>query len=64
MTDEQKKVMDEYAIQVKLHINKRLYDKGLISQELYDKAKGMIIKTVDKTAHKSHDGKTQSYAKG
>lgn len=44
MTDEQKKVMDEYAIQVKLHINKQLYDKGLISQELFDKAKGMIIK--------------------
>ena len=44
MTDEQKKVMNEYEVQVKLHINERLYDKGLISQELYDKAKKIIIK--------------------
>ncbi len=44
MTDEQKKVMNEYEVQVKLHINEQLYDKGLISQELYDKAKKIIIK--------------------
>ncbi len=50
MTDEQKKVMDEYEIQVKLHINERLYDKGFISQELYDKAKRMIIKIVEKNS--------------
>ena len=45
MKEEQKKVMDEYEIQVKLHINERLYNKGLISQELYDKAKKIIIKS-------------------
>ncbi len=45
MTDEQKKVMNEYEIQVKLHINERLFDKGLISQEIYENAKKLIIKT-------------------
>lgn len=44
MTVEQKNVMDEYEVQVKLHINERLYNKGLISKGLYDKAKKMIIK--------------------
>ncbi len=44
MTDEQKSAMNEFEIQVKLHINEQLYDKGLISQELYDKAKKIIIK--------------------
>ena len=44
MTVEQKNVMDEYEVQVKLHINEQLYHKGLISKELYDKAKKMIIK--------------------
>lgn len=47
MTVEQKNIMDEYEIQVKLHINEQLYSKGLISKELYDKAKKMILKTVD-----------------
>lgn len=47
MSNEQKKVMDEYEIQVKLHINEQLYDKGFLSQELYDKARRMLIKTVD-----------------
>ncbi len=44
MTVGRKNIMYEYEIQVKLHINERLYTKGLISKELYDKAKKMIIK--------------------
>ena len=44
MTIKKKNIMYEYEIQVKLHINERLYTKGLISKELYDKAKKMIIK--------------------
>lgn len=45
MTVEQKNIMDEYEVQVKLHINEQLYNKGLISKELYDKAKKRIIKS-------------------
>lgn len=41
---EQKSIMEEYEIQVKLHINQQLRKKGFISEELYDKAKKMIIK--------------------
>ena len=44
MTVKQKNVMDEYEVQVKLHINEQLYNKGIISKELYDRAKTMIIK--------------------
>ncbi len=44
MTVEQKNIMEEYEVQVKLHINEQLYSRGLISKELYDKAKKMIIK--------------------
>ncbi len=44
VTSEQKNIMDEYEVQLKLHINEQLYSKGLISKELYDKAKKMIIK--------------------
>lgn len=44
MTVEQKNIMDEYEIQVKLHINQQLYKKGIISEELYREAKKMIIK--------------------
>lgn len=38
MTVEQKNIMDEYEVQVKLHINEQLYRKGLISKEWHDKA--------------------------
>lgn len=44
MTAVQRDVMDEYETQVKLYINEQLYHKGLISKELYDAAKKMIIK--------------------
>ncbi len=44
MTIEEKHIMEEYEIQVKLHINEQLYNKGIISKELYQKAKKMIIK--------------------
>ena len=44
VTSEQKNIMDEHEVQLKLHINEQLYSKGLISKELYDKAKKMIIK--------------------
>ncbi|MFG6370173.1 MAG: hypothetical protein K1W16_17520 [Lachnospiraceae bacterium] len=44
MAVEKEDVLDEYKMQVKLHINEQLYNKGYISKELYDKAKKLIIK--------------------
>lgn len=41
---EQGNIMDEYEVQVKLHINEQLYRKGFISEEIYDKARQMIIR--------------------
>ncbi|MCI9428165.1 MAG: hypothetical protein HFI81_10540 [Eubacterium sp.] len=45
-----KNIMDEYEIQVKLYMNERLFSKGVISKELYDKAKKMILKNVEEKA--------------
>ena len=35
--------MKEFEIQIMLHINQRLYDKGLITEEMYKKVKNMIL---------------------
>jgi uncharacterized protein YqgQ len=34
----------ELEIEIKLHINKRLYEKGLITEEMYTRAKEIILK--------------------
>jgi len=34
----------EFEIEVKLHINKRLYEMGLITEEMYIRAKEFILK--------------------
>jgi len=33
----------ELDTQIKLHINQRLFEKGLITEEMYEKAKNMIL---------------------
>ena len=35
--------MKEFELQVMLHINQRLYDKGLITEEMYKKVKNVIL---------------------
>lgn len=41
-------VMREYEIQIKLHINEQLYKKGVISREVFDKAKTLIFQSKGK----------------
>ena len=38
-----KSAVKKLEIELKLHINKKLYEKGLITEEMYIKAKQMII---------------------
>ena len=35
----------ELEIEIKLHINKRLYEIGLITEEMYNRAKELILKS-------------------
>lgn len=44
MTCNQQEMTKEFEIQVKLHINEQLYKKGIITEEIYSKAKGLILK--------------------
>ena len=37
------KDIKEIEMELKLHINKRLYEKGLITEEMYIKAKKIIL---------------------
>jgi hypothetical protein len=37
------KKMHELEIEIKLHINQRLYDKGLITENMYIQAKDYIL---------------------
>ena len=39
-----KQAVDLLEIEIKLHINRRLYEKGCITEEMYTKAKEMILK--------------------
>ena len=34
----------ELEVEIKLHINKRLYELGLITEEMYTRAKEIILK--------------------
>lgn len=43
-------VVNEYAvklviIEVKLHVNQRLFEQGFITEEMYTKAKEIILKS-------------------
>ena len=35
--------MKEVEIEIKLHINQRLYEKGLITEEMFTEAKNYIL---------------------
>jgi len=35
--------LKELDTQIKLHINQRLFEKGLITEEMYEKAKNIIL---------------------
>jgi len=35
--------LHEVEIEIKLHINQRLYEKGLITEEMYAQAKNYIL---------------------
>jgi len=39
------KAMDTFLIEVKLSINHKLFEKGYITEEMYTKAKELIIKS-------------------
>ena len=36
--------MKALEVEIKLHINKRLYEVGLITEEMYSRAKEVILK--------------------
>lgn len=42
---EKRKNMDAFIIEVKLSINHSLFEKGYITEEIYTKAKELIIKS-------------------
>ena len=44
MTCEQQEASKELKIQIELHINEQLYRNGVISEEVYVKAKSLILK--------------------
>jgi hypothetical protein len=37
------KKLKDVEIEIKLHINQRLFEKGLISEEMYSEAKNYIL---------------------
>jgi len=37
-------------IEIKLHVNQKLYDKGFLTEEMYTKAKELILKENKATA--------------
>lgn len=41
----QDKAMNSFLIEVKLSINHKLFEKGYITEEIYTKAKELIIKS-------------------
>lgn len=41
----------EIDMEVKLHINKRLFEKGYITEEMYQKANEIILKGCSKQYH-------------
>ena len=44
MGNEKEKNKDMVVVEIKLSINNRLFEKGYITEEMYHKAKEMIIK--------------------
>jgi len=44
---EQSKEMNSFFVEIKLNINHKLYEKGYITEEMYVKAKELIIKGVE-----------------
>jgi len=42
---EKEKAMNSFLIEVKLSINHKLFEKGYITEEMYTKAKELIIKS-------------------
>jgi hypothetical protein len=40
------KNIKEFEVEIKLHINKRLYELGLITEEMYTRAKEFILKDL------------------
>ena len=37
--------MESVIIEIKLHINRKLFEKGIITEEMHTKAKEMILKS-------------------
>lgn len=45
ISDEKRREID---MEVKLHINKQLFEKGYITEEMYQKANDMILKSCNR----------------
>jgi len=43
LTIKNTKELEELEVQIMLHINERLYVKGLITEEMYKKVKNMLL---------------------
>lgn len=37
--------LKEAIVEIKLHVNRKLYEKGAITEEMYVKAKDLILKS-------------------
>ena len=45
-TGQSNKAMNEFLIEVKLSVNHKLFEQGFITEEMYTKAKELIIKVA------------------
>ena len=45
------KQTDQLIIEIELHINQRLFDRGAVSEEMYRKAKEAIISAQGRGSH-------------
>lgn len=39
-----KNVLNIAIIEIKLHVNRKLYEKGILTEEMFTKAKELIVK--------------------